>query len=55
VYFLHCIKRVPGMRLITPQWKRSTAERKGLAPVPHRVRDDEQLVARTSERRDGER
>jgi hypothetical protein len=43
------------MRMITPQWKRSAAESKGLAPVPHRVRDEERLVARTSERRDSER
>ena len=46
VYFLHCIKRVPGMRLITPQWKRSGAKSKSLAPVPQRVCDDEQVVAR---------
>jgi hypothetical protein len=50
VYFLHGIKRVPGMRLITPHWKRSGAKSKSLAPVPQRVRDDEQAVART---RDG--
>jgi hypothetical protein len=50
VYFLHGIKRVPGMRLITPRWERSAAKSKGLAPVPHRMRDDEQAVART---RDG--
>ena len=49
VYFLHCVKRVPGMRLITPHWKRSGAKRKSLAPVPQRVRDDEQVVARTRE------
>ncbi len=49
VYFLHGVKRVPGMRLITPQWKRSGAKSKSLAPVPQRVRDDEQVVARTRE------
>jgi SAM-dependent methyltransferase len=46
VYFLHGIKRVHGTRVITPQWKTSLAKRKGLAPVPHRVNDDERLVAR---------
>jgi SAM-dependent methyltransferase len=51
VYFLHGIKRVHGMRVITPQWKTSLAKRKSLAPVPHRVNDDERLVAR---QRDGD-
>ena len=46
VYFLHGIKRVHGTRVITPQWKTSLAKRKGLAPVPHRINDDERLVAR---------
>jgi SAM-dependent methyltransferase len=36
VYFLHGIKRVSGVRLITPKWKRAPA-RKALAPVPQRV------------------
>ena len=49
VYFLHGVKRVPGMRLITPHWKRSGAKSKSLAPVPQRVREDEQAVARTRE------
>jgi SAM-dependent methyltransferase len=46
VYFLHAVKRVQGMRVITPQWKDSKAKSKSLAPVPHRVNDDERLVAR---------
>ncbi|HZR02630.1 MAG TPA: methyltransferase domain-containing protein [Burkholderiales bacterium] len=46
VYFLHGIKRVHGMRVITPQWKTSMAKSKRFAPVPHRVKDDEQLVAK---------
>lgn len=54
VYFLHGIKRVHGMRVITPQWKNSLAKRKHLAPVPHRVNDDERLVARNCGLRDGE-
>jgi SAM-dependent methyltransferase len=51
VYFLHGIKRVQGMRVITPNWKTSVAKRKALAPVPHRVKNGERLVAR---KRDGE-
>ena len=47
VYFLHAVKRVQGMRVITPQWKNSLAKSKSLAPVPHRVNDDERLVARS--------
>jgi SAM-dependent methyltransferase len=46
VYFLHAVKRVQGMRVITPQWKDSAAKSKSLAPVSHRVKDDERLVAR---------
>jgi hypothetical protein len=50
VYFLHGVKRVQGMRVITPQWKRSLVKSKQLAPVPHRVQDrDDRLVARTRE------
>ena len=33
VYFLHGIKRVQGMRVITPQWKNSLAKSKSLAPI----------------------
>jgi SAM-dependent methyltransferase len=54
VYFLHGIKRVHGTRVITPQWKSSLAKSKSLAPVPHRVQDDERLVARQRDRRAGE-
>ncbi|HWQ39079.1 MAG TPA: methyltransferase domain-containing protein [Burkholderiales bacterium] len=36
VYFLHAIKRVHGMRLITPKWKAAGEKRKALAPIPHR-------------------
>jgi SAM-dependent methyltransferase len=52
IYFLHGIKRVHGTRVITPQWKTSLAKRKSLAPVPHRLQDDERLVAR--QRKDGQ-
>ena len=47
VYFLHAVKRVHGMRVITPQWKNGLAKSKSLAPVPHRVNDDDRLVARS--------
>jgi SAM-dependent methyltransferase len=47
VYFLHGIKRVHGTRVITPRWKSNLAKSKRLAAVPHRVHDDERLVART--------
>lgn len=47
VYFLHGIKRVHGTRVITPRWKSGLAKSKRLAPVPHRVHDDERLVARS--------
>src|SRR5215467_11758885 len=51
VYFLHGVKRVPGMRVITPQWKVSRAKSKSLATIPQRVQDsEEQLAARSRER-----
>jgi hypothetical protein len=49
VYFLHGVKRVHGMRVITPQWKGRLAKSKSLATVPQRVREDERLVARSRE------
>lgn len=33
VYIIRAIKRVPGMRLLTPAWKRGSVRRNGLAPV----------------------
>jgi len=51
VYFLHGIKRVQGMRVITPQWKTSRAKSKSLASIPQRVQDgEERLVARIRKR-----
>lgn len=53
VYFLHGIKRVQGVRVITPQWKTGRAKSKALATIPQRVSDgEEQLAARSRERRD---
>lgn len=52
VYFLHAVKRVQGVRVITPQWKMRLVKSKSLAPVPHRIRDGEdRLVARSRERK----
>lgn len=39
VYFLHAVKRVHGMRLITPKWKMAANKKKALAAVPHCVGD----------------
>jgi SAM-dependent methyltransferase len=51
VYFLHGIKRVQGVRVITPQWKSARAKSKALATIPQRIQDgDEQLAARSRER-----
>ena len=51
VYFLHGVKRVQGMRVITPQWKTSLSKRKSLAPVPHRVQEEaDRLIARARQR-----
>jgi SAM-dependent methyltransferase len=37
-YVVRAVKRVHGMRLITPAWRRERARRRGLAPVPQRNR-----------------
>src|SRR4249920_4156277 len=53
VYFLHGVKRVQGVRVITPQWKTTRAKSKALATLPQRVHDgEEQLAARSRERHD---
>lgn len=39
VYFLHAVKRVSGVRLITPKWRMAPAKKKVLAPVPQRIAD----------------
>jgi SAM-dependent methyltransferase len=36
VYIVRAIKRVPGMRLVTPAWRRERARRRQLAPIPQR-------------------
>ena len=37
VYFLHAVKRVAGVRLMRPDWARSTRRRRAAAAVPTRV------------------
>jgi SAM-dependent methyltransferase len=36
VYIVRAIKRVAGMRLVTPAWRRERARRRQLAPIPQR-------------------
>ena len=35
-YAVRAIKRVAGMRLITPAWRKERARRRALAPIPQR-------------------
>ena len=53
VYFLHGIKRVQGMRLITPKWKSARARKRLVVLPQRRTRADDTLAARhADERRD---
>ena len=55
IYFLHGIKRVQGMRLITPKWK-SAAARERLAVLPQRrTRTEDSLAARRGDEHPGAR
>jgi SAM-dependent methyltransferase len=45
VYFLQAVKRVRGMRIITPRWSERLAPAKSLAPAPKKVREPEDAVA----------
>jgi len=36
VYMLTAVKRVHGMRLVTPAWRRERARRRALAAIPQR-------------------
>jgi len=36
LYVVRAVKRVAGMRLVTPQWRRERARRRALAPIPQR-------------------
>lgn len=47
IYFLHGIKRVQGMRIITPRWKGEPAKKKALATLPHnKAKPEDALAAR---------
>lgn len=49
IYFLHGIKKVPGMRIITPKWKTAQAKKKALVAVPHKTgKPEDALAARDS-------
>lgn len=45
VYFVQAVKRVHGMRLITPVWRERKARAKALAPAVNRI--DEEIVNRS--------
>jgi SAM-dependent methyltransferase len=45
IYLLHGIKRVHGMRLITPKWKAAATRKKALAAVPQRREHAEDSIA----------
>jgi hypothetical protein len=36
LYVVRAVKRVAGMRLVTPQWRQERARRRALAPIPQR-------------------
>ena len=49
VYYLHGIKRVTGVRLITPQWKGTQVKKKALAVVPNKTNGrDDAMAARSN-------
>jgi SAM-dependent methyltransferase len=50
VYYLHGIKRVQGMRLITPHWRNVQVKKKALAAVPQKTNGhDDAMAARTNQ------
>ncbi len=49
VYFLHGIKRVQGMRLITPKWKAARARERLVALPQRRTRTEDSLAARNGD------
>jgi SAM-dependent methyltransferase len=48
IYFLHGIKRVHGMRIITPMWRRADVRKKALAAVPQKSGGPEDALAARS-------
>ena len=53
IYVLHGIKRVHGIRLITPKWRRSGVKSKALAVVPRRAREAS-MTDRSNNERQGQ-
>ncbi len=49
VYFLHGIKRVQGMRLITPKWKAARARERLVVLPQRRARSEDTLAARNGD------
>ena len=45
VYFLQAVKRVRGMRLITPKWSDRLAPTENLVVMPKKVRDEQEPLA----------
>jgi SAM-dependent methyltransferase len=45
VYFLHVVKRVRGMRIITPRWREQIEQRRNLAVVPKAQTQNEPVAA----------
>jgi len=50
-YVVRAVKRVHGMRIVTPAWRIERARRRGLAPVPQR--NGHAMRGSTEQRRDG--
>lgn len=55
VYVLHGIKRVHGMRLITPKWRRSGIKSKALAVVPRQAGGTAMIERKGAAESEGER
>jgi len=49
VYFLHVVKRVRGMRIIMPRWRRQAVRRRNLAVVPKAQANREPAAARDTD------
>jgi hypothetical protein len=45
LYFLQAVKRVRGMRLITPKWSERLAPNENLVVMPKKVRDEQEPLA----------
>jgi hypothetical protein len=45
VYFLEAVKRVRGMRLLTPRWRERLVANDNLVAMPKKVRDEQEPLA----------